>query len=172
MRKTRKIVTYNIDFIDSGANFYDAPGPVFFCFKPTSKTNWQTKGKWIKICAKYRNAKRISEKTGICLGGNYGIFAMPRYSVSTTISGNWKHSSLFSIALWREIEKHILYLAMTALKTLNKSGHLTISYGDLVPTITESQELHVQFNLGFQLHPRTNIDSHPCEAIVWDYASN
>jgi hypothetical protein len=154
------------------------PGPVFFYYKPKNKEfpifHTTSEGAWVEVHPKYRDSKKISIEQGFCIGGDYGTMKLPRYTVSTTITGVPVSEKNARALLWyaahEKMRKLANDMASTAIRTLNKSGYLIVSCGDLQLTYTTKKELKIQFNLGMVLNVMTTaqvVQSYTQDAFVW-----
>jgi hypothetical protein len=151
---------------------------VFFYYKPKGKTFTIFPGPsdsaWVEVRPKYRDSIKISKEQGACFGGDYGLMKMPRYPVSTTITGVPVSEKNARTLLWHAAHEKMRdmarYIASTAIKMLNKSGYLIVSCGDLQLTYISKKETKIRFNLGMVLNVMSHekvVQSYTQDAFVW-----
>jgi len=177
-RKSQKVVAYHIDTVESTACYYDTPGPVLFYYRPKNKkfTTFPkpSDSEWVEVHPKYRDSKKISKEQGFCIGGDYGIMKMPRYTVSMVLPGAYVAHNTTRNLLWHaaheKMKEQANAMASTAIRTLNKSGYLIVSCGDLQLDFTDKKEIKIQFSLGMVLNVMPTekvVQSYTQDAFVW-----
>lgn len=166
-----RVVTYHIDFVSGNGCYYDAPGPVLFYYRPMAKGSTifpkEEKGVWAEVHPKYRNSKKIAKEKGSCLGGDYGIIKMPRYTAQAKIQS---FKNTLNVVVRDQIEYFVRSVASNRIKKLDRSGTLLISYGDIKLTHKGEYEYDVQFNVGMlfnALHIRSVPLPYVQNSFVW-----
>lgn len=167
-----RVVTYHIDLVSSNGCYYDAPGPVLFYYRPMAKGSTifpiEEKGVWAEVHPKYRNSKKIAKEEGFCMGGDYGVLRMPRYTVQIKIQVFKKN--ILDGAVRAQIEDFVRNVASIRIKKLDRSGTLLISYGDVKLTHKGEHDYEVQFSLGMlfnALHIRSVPLPYVQNSFVW-----
>jgi len=177
-KKTCKIVAYHTDLVDSDACYYDTPGPVLFYYRPKGKKfsafPVPSEGEWVEVHPKYRDSKKIGKEQGFCMGGDYGIMKMSRYTMPMTLPGvqatNKETRDLLWCTVYDKVCSRAKDIALTLVKDLNKSGYLIVSYGDLCFNSIDKKEIKTQFSLGVVLNVMSNrelVRSYSQDAFVW-----